>query len=99
MDYKERIKIEKYEDGFVITIREKNWVKTGHFVVPCFLRYRDQRLIELHSDFLVDHSTIEKRVYEGDEFNRMLPNLFENSELLPRNESGDPIFNLTNSKE
>ncbi len=80
---KNRIKIDKYDDGFRVTIKCKNWTKIGEYSTPCFILYHN-RIIELHNDYLIaQHGSIFHK-YEGDDFHRLLPSILEHGEMQPR---------------
>lgn len=92
-------KIELFSNGYIMTITEKNWIKTAYFATPCYIKYQGH-MIELHNDYLIYHGDseyINKKdyLYEGAKFENMLPKLLEFGELLPRDENNNPIFTLT----
>lgn len=95
--YPNRVKIERYDSGWVITIKEKNWTKIGNYKTPCYIKYQG-KMIELHNDFLIYHSdnnhftNKNDYVYQGEKFQKILPQLLEFGELLPRDEENNPIF-------
>ena len=80
---KERIKIDKYQTGWVLTIKDKNKTIISEFQTPCFIQYK-HRLFELHGDFLIEHKPSEVYTYTNDEFKRILPLVLEYGTLLPK---------------
>lgn len=86
----ERIKIEKFEGGFICTITEKNWVKTGHFATPCHILYKTL-LFELYNDRVIGVD-MDNKIIEGEELEKILPQLLERGKVLPK--ENNSIFSL-----
>lgn len=78
-----RIKIDKYSDGYVLTIKDKNKTIISEFKTPCFISYK-YRLFELDIDILFEHKTDEIYRYNNEDFKRILPLVLEYGTLLPR---------------
>lgn len=80
----DRVKIDFYEAGIAITIKERNMTIIKEYSTPCFVKYKE-RLIELHKDCAIDHSTPDFNKYVGDDFKRILPSLLEHGNMLEKN--------------
>ncbi len=74
-----RIKIDKYSSGWVLTIKEKNWTKIIEYATPCIIEYHG-RLIELYNDYLIDKGN----EYRNEELMTVLPNVLENGQMIPK---------------
>lgn len=81
--FKNAVKIEKYPDGYIITIKDKNTIIKKDFVTPCFIGYKD-RLFQLNQSYITEFKNENKYDYINDEFIRMLPLLLRYGTLLPK---------------
>ena len=84
MEIKENtVTIDKYPNGYVITIRDKNITTRMDFVTPCMISYK-YRLFQLNNSYITEFKNENVYEYVGEEFERMLPLLLRYGTLLPK---------------
>lgn len=74
--------INKYPDGYVVTIKDKNWIKIGNYKTPCLIHYLGIDY-QLDNDFIIRFVNENQDTIRGEEMKRFLPSLLEYGEMIP----------------